>query len=67
MMFTLIQVMANFYYFTWFIWPIAFVFGLAHGIKALIEKKGICNAGLVIASISLLFILAGLMYPILVG
>ena len=67
MMFTLIQVMANFYYFTWFIWPIVFVFGLAHGIKALIETKRMCNVGLVIASIASLLILAGLMYPILAG
>ena len=67
MMFTLIQVMANFYYFTWFIWPIVFVFGLAHGIKALIETKKMCNVGLMIATIALLFILAGLMYPIMAG
>ncbi len=67
MMFSLIQLIATFYYFAWFIWPFVFVFGLAKGIKTLIETNKLCNAGLVMASIALLLIVAGVMYPGLAG
>jgi len=51
------------YYFTWFVWPFAFVFGLAYGIKDLIQTKKTFNSWLLIASIALLLILAGAIYP----
>lgn len=56
------NIIANIYYMTWFVWPVLFIFGLAHGIKSLIKNEEVCNIGLVSASVALVFILAGLMY-----
>ena len=62
-MLTVIQILATIFYVTWILWPFAFVFGLAHGIKSLLNSEKLWNAGLVIAAISLVFMLAGLLYP----
>ena len=51
------------YYFMWFICPFAFVFGLAYGVKELMQNNKVYNKGLIIASIALLLILAGVVYP----
>lgn len=59
----IMKVAAFIYYWTWFVWPFAFVFGFAHGINKLIQNKKIYNKGLIVASIALLFILAGVVYP----
>jgi len=59
----IMKILAYGYYFTWFVWPFAFVFGLAHGIKELIQTKKTYNHWLLIASIALLLILAGAIYP----
>lgn len=56
------EIFAYVYYFIWFICPFAFVFGLAHGIRALIQNNKVYNKGLIIASIALLLILAGVVY-----
>lgn len=58
------KILAYVYYFIWFICPFAFVFGLAYGIKELIQNNRVYNEGLIIASIALLLILAGVVYPI---
>ena len=65
MFLTIMLVLANIFYVTWFIWPIAFVYSLAHGIKTLLKNEDSLNIGLGIASVSLIFIVSGLLYPIL--
>ena len=57
------KIFAYLYYFTWLVWPAAFVFGFAHGVRELIQNNKVCNKGLIIASIALLLILAGVVYP----
>ena len=57
------KILAYVYYYTWFVWPFAFVFGFAHGINELIQTKKVYNKGLIVASIALLLILAGVVYP----
>lgn len=57
------KILAYIYYFIWFVCPFAFVFGMAYGIKELIQNAKIYNKGLVVASIALLLILAGIVYP----
>lgn len=53
-------VLCIFYYWTWFIWPFAFVFSLAHGIASIIKDKNSSKTLLLIAAVSLLIILAGI-------
>jgi uncharacterized membrane protein YhaH (DUF805 family) len=64
MLFGLMEGIAIFYYWTWFIWPfifvISFVFGLAEIIK---DEENSSGKNLFIASISLLIILAGVVAP----
>lgn len=57
------KVLAYLYYCTWFIWPFVFIFGLAYGIKELLQNQKAYNIGLIAASIALLLILAGVVYP----
>ena len=59
------KIFAYVYYFIWFVCPFAFVFGLAYGIKDLIQNNKVYSKGLLVASIALLLILAGIVYPIL--
>lgn len=40
------KIFAYIYYFIWFICPFAFVFGLAHGIRELIQNNKEYNKGL---------------------
>ena len=64
MLIGLMEILGLIYYWTWFIWPFLFVFGLAHGIAELIkEDKGSGNLGL--AGFSLLMILASLQWPLM--
>jgi len=51
------------YYWTWFVWPFALVFGLAHGISELIQTRSIWNKGLLVAAVALLVILTGVTAP----
>ena len=51
------------FYYTWFIWPFVFVFGLAVGICLVVKGELAGVKWLVAASVALLFIIAGLMYP----
>ena len=57
------KVLAYLYYFTWFVWPFVLIFGLAYGIKELFHNENLYNKGLIAASIALLIILAGVVYP----
>ncbi|NLB21620.1 MAG: hypothetical protein GX829_12565 [Clostridium sp.] len=53
-----------FYIWTWFIWPFVFVFSFSYGLSRMIVNKD--NSGkvlLLISSISLLIILAGIVAP----
>lgn len=59
----IMKILAYGYYFTWFVWPFVFVFGLALGIKELIQTKKTYNHRLLFASIALLLILAAVIYP----
>ena len=57
------KVLAYLYYFTWFVWPFVLIFGLAYGMKGLIQNQKTYIKGLIAASIALLIILAGVVYP----
>ena len=59
----MMKVLAYIYYFTWFVWPFVLIFGLAYGIKELLQNQKAYNIGLMSASIALLLILAGIVYP----
>ncbi len=63
----IMQVVANIFYATWFVWPFVFVFGLGYGIKSLLKTQGVCPVGLVLASIALLLMLVGLLSPAIAG
>lgn len=59
-----IQEIALFYYWTWFIWPFVFVFSFAFGLKQIIKNEESSDMlNLIMAAISLLIILAGLVAP----
>ncbi|CAM5205628.1 hypothetical protein UACE39S_01638 [Ureibacillus acetophenoni] len=63
MLIELIHFIAIFYYWTWFIWPFAFVFSLVYSIASLVKDEKASIMPTFIASISLLIILAGLTAP----
>lgn len=52
-----------FYYWTWFIWPFVFVFSFSAGLVEIIKDKNATGKKFLIASISLLIILAGVTAP----
>jgi hypothetical protein len=52
-----------FYYWTWFIWPFAFVFSLVKGLALKVNKEESANQPILAAAISLLIILAGITAP----
>lgn len=58
------RIIWHFYIWTWFIWPFVFVFSFSYGLSRMIVNKD--NSGkvlLLISSISLLIILAGIVAP----
>ena len=57
------KIFAYVFYFTWFVWPFVLVFGLAYGMKELIQNQKTYIKGLIAASKALLIILAGVVYP----
>lgn len=59
----LMKLFSVLYVWTWFIWPFAFVISLIYSIKALLEEKPSFIKPAIIASISLLIILAGVASP----
>ncbi|GAB7387171.1 hypothetical protein BSNK01_10070 [Bacillaceae bacterium] len=60
----LMQGIAIFYYWTWFIWPFVFVFSLAYGIFSIIKDENASLKSLFVSAISLLIILAGIVSPL---
>lgn len=54
-----------FYYWTWFVWPFVFVFSLVDEISSRIKDEGKSPQSSIIAAISLLIILAGVVSPAL--
>lgn len=70
MLFGVMNVLATIFYWTWFIWPFVLFAGLANGIKELLQPNPIkpantFNSGFITASLSMLFIVAGLVYSAL--
>ncbi|MDN4606261.1 hypothetical protein [Sporosarcina highlanderae] len=59
----LMQGLAFFYYWTWFIWPFVFVFSLVYAIASLVKDDKASTKPIIVASISLLIILSGLTAP----
>ncbi|MDF2882023.1 MAG: uncharacterized protein K0R54_2580 [Clostridiaceae bacterium] len=52
-----------FYYWTWFIWPFVFMFSFSYGLVEIIKDKNASGKNILIAAISLLIILAGVISP----
>lgn len=63
MLLGLLQGIAVFYYWTWFIWPFVFVYSLVHAITSLVKDDKASTRPTLVASISLFIILAGLTAP----
>ncbi|WP_282019683.1 hypothetical protein [Planomicrobium okeanokoites] len=65
MLIDLMQNIGIFYYWTWFIWLFVFVFSLVYTITALVKDDRASMKPALIASASLLIILAGIAGPLL--
>ncbi len=66
MLIELMKVLWNFYIWTWFIWPFVFVFSFSHGLAQLIKDGSSSgNTFIIVAAISFLIILAGVVAPTL--
>lgn len=63
MLISLMQGIGTFYYWTWFIWPFVFVFSLVYAISSLVKDDKTSMKPAIVASISLLIILAGVTSP----
>ncbi|PID04501.1 MULTISPECIES: hypothetical protein [unclassified Sporosarcina] len=63
MLISLMQGIGIFYYWTWFIWPFVFVFSLVYAISSLVKDEKTSMKPAIVASISLLIILAGVTSP----
>ena len=63
MLFGLMRGLATVYYWTWPAWPFALVFSFAFGLAGIIKNEEAVGKNLLIASVSLLVILAGILYP----
>jgi len=63
MLIGLMQVIGMFYYWTWFVWPFVFIFSLVYAITSLVENDTASKKPVIVASVSLLIILAGITAP----
>lgn len=63
MLIGLMQGIGIFYYWTWFIWPFVFVFSFAVGLAEIIKDENASGKNILIAAVSLLIILAGVVAP----
>ncbi|MBE1556063.1 hypothetical protein [Sporosarcina limicola] len=63
MLISLMQGIGIFYYWTWFIWPFVFVVSLVYAISSLVKDDKTSMNPAIVASISLLIILAGVTSP----
>lgn len=60
MLIGLMQGIGIFYLWTWFVWPVVFVFSFTNAIATAIKEENASLSSLISASISLLIILAGI-------
>ncbi|MFC0558410.1 hypothetical protein [Halalkalibacter alkalisediminis] len=63
MLIGLMQGIGIFYYWTWFVWPFVFIFSLVYAISSLVKDDTASIKPAIVASISLLIILAGITAP----
>ena len=61
----LMQGIAVFYYWTWFIWPFVFIFSLVYSITSLVKDDRASMKPVFLASLSFLIILAGISGPLI--
>lgn len=59
----LMQGIAIFYFWTWFMWPFVFIFSFTNAITTAIKEEKPSISSILSASISLLIILAGMIGP----
>lgn len=62
MLIGLMKGIGGFYYWTWFVWPFVFMFSFVYGLSSIIKDEK-ASGSITIASISLLIILAGIVWP----
>ncbi|GAE25732.1 hypothetical protein JCM9140_1740 [Halalkalibacter wakoensis JCM 9140] len=60
MLIGLMQGIGGLYYWTWFIWPFVFVFSLVYSISSIVKDEEASIKPVLVASVSLLIILAGI-------
>jgi hypothetical protein len=63
MLIGLMKVIGIFYLWTWFLWPFIFVISLIHAITSAVKDENASSASSIVAGISLLIILAGVISP----
>lgn len=63
MLIEVMQGIAIFYYWTWFIWPFIFIFSLIYAISSAVKDENTSLISCIVASISLLIILAAVISP----
>ena len=63
MLISVMQVIGIFYYWTWFIWAFVFVFSLVYAISSSVKDDKASMKPTIVASVSLLIILAGITAP----
>lgn len=61
----LMEGIAILYYWTWFIWPFVLIFSLVNAISSLVKDDAASMKPVLVASVSLLIILAGVTAPAL--
>ncbi|MFJ7367921.1 hypothetical protein ACIQVU_00515 [Lysinibacillus sp. NPDC098008] len=67
MLISSIQNISVLYYWTWFIWPFVFIFSLIYAINSVVKDEKTSIKPVIIASISLLVILAGITGPLIMS
>lgn len=63
MLIGLMQGIGILYYWTWFVWPFIFIFSLVYAISSLVKDETASIKPILVTSISLLIILAGITAP----
>lgn len=65
MLIELMRAIGIFYYWTWIIWPFIFIFSLVYSITSLVKDEQSSMKPVIMASLSLLIILAGITAPLM--
>lgn len=60
----LMEAIGLLYYWTWFVWPFVFIFSLVYAISSLVKDEEASMKPVLLASVSLLIILAGITGPL---